>query len=67
MEMNIKQDAVWVGTAGGTFFPTLGLIRIEDIIITIILASIGAVVSFLLSCLLNLFLKPRFGKKKRKK
>ena len=65
--MDFKPAQIWLGTAGGTFLSSLNLIRFEDLIVTVLLATIGALVSFLMSCLLNSFLKPKKGKFKKKK
>lgn len=65
--MDIKHGQIWLGTAGGTVLSSLSLIRAEDILLTVILATIGAVVSFLISYILNLFLKPKIGKFKKNK
>ncbi len=65
--MEINYSHIWMGTACGTFLSSLSIIHIEDILITAILASIGAVISFLMSCFLNLFLKPKLGRFKRNK
>jgi hypothetical protein len=51
-----------IGTAGGTFLSLVPNLNSEDVAKTIILASIGAIVSFTLS----LFLKS-LQKKKHKK
>ena len=45
------------GTAGGTFLSVLPNLSSEDIFKTVILAAIGAIVSFLLSLVLKLFIK----------
>lgn len=45
------------GTAGGTFLSVLPNLSSEDVFKTVILASIGAIVSFLLSLVLKLFIK----------
>jgi mannitol-specific phosphotransferase system IIBC component len=42
-----------MGTAGGTFLSMAPNINSEDIVKTIILASIGAIVSFMISLLLK--------------
>jgi len=65
--METNYTSIWMGTVSGTFLSSLSLIRIEDILITALLASIGAVISFVLSCFLNLFLKPKLGKFKKKR
>jgi len=65
--MDIKHGQIWLGTAGGTFLSSLSVIQAKDILLTVVLASIGAVVSFLMSCILNHFLKPKLGKFKKNK
>ena len=45
------------GTAGGTFLSVLPNLSSEDIFKTVILAAIGAIVCFLLSLVLKLFIK----------
>ena len=46
-----------VGTAGGTFLSILPNLHSEDIVKTVLLATIGAVVSFILSLALKSILK----------
>jgi hypothetical protein len=46
-----------IGTAGGTFLSILPNLHSEDILKTIILATIGAIVSFSISLLLKFFIK----------
>ena len=46
-----------IGTAGGTFLSVVPNLHSEDVLKTIILAALGAVVSFLISLLLKLFIK----------
>ncbi|MBI9040197.1 hypothetical protein [Lutibacter sp.] len=41
------------GIVGGTFLSTIFNITFNDIVFTIIMAGIGAVVSFFVSCLLR--------------
>ena len=65
--MDVNHFHIWMGTAGGTLLSSLSLIQTEDIVITAILASIGAVISFLMSCMLNLLLKPKEGRIKKNK
>jgi mannitol-specific phosphotransferase system IIBC component len=48
-----------MGTAGGTFLSVLPNIHSEDIAKTIILASVGAIVSFTISLLLKSLQKKR--------
>ena len=45
------------GTAGGIFLSVLPNLNSEDVFKTVILAAIGAIVSFLLSLVLKLFIK----------
>jgi hypothetical protein len=49
------------GTAGGTLLTILGNIKSEDLIKTVILAAIGAVVSFSVTLFLKFLIK-RFKK-----
>ncbi|GGA72810.1 hypothetical protein GCM10008015_11870 [Flavobacterium palustre] len=42
-----------MGTAGGTFLSIVPNIQSEDIVKTVILATVGAVVSFMISLLLK--------------
>jgi hypothetical protein len=46
-----------IGTAGGTFLSVLPNLHSEDVLKTIILASLGAVVSFSISLILKYFIK----------
>jgi hypothetical protein len=46
-----------IGTAGGTFLSVVPNLHSEDILKTILLASIGAIVSFALSMALKFFIK----------
>lgn len=46
-----------MGTAGGTFLSIVPNINSDDIVKTIILASVGAIVSFTISLLLKNFNK----------
>jgi len=64
--MNFKIDSIWMGTASGTFLSTLGYIKLEDVLITSILAIIGALISFIISCFLNIYLKPKLKKRKKR-
>jgi uncharacterized membrane protein YdjX (TVP38/TMEM64 family) len=48
-----------VGTVGGTFLSTAALLNSGDILKTIVLASIGAAVSFFVSLLLKCIIKKR--------
>jgi len=42
-----------MGTAGGTFLSIVPNIQSEDIVKTVVLATVGAVVSFMISLLLK--------------
>jgi hypothetical protein len=46
-----------IGTAGGTFLSVVPNLHSEDILKTVLLASIGAIVSFALSMALKFFIK----------
>jgi hypothetical protein len=46
-----------IGTAGGTFLSVLPNLHSEDILKTVILATLGAIVSFIISLLLKFFIK----------
>lgn len=46
-----------IGTAGGTFLSVLPNLHSEDVLKTVLLAAIGAVVSFLLSLILKFIVK----------
>jgi hypothetical protein len=46
-----------MGTAGGTFLSIVPNLHSEDILRTVLLASIGAIVSFGISMLLKFFIK----------
>jgi hypothetical protein len=46
-----------MGTAGGTFLSIAPNLQSEDILKTVLLASIGAIVSFIISMLLKFFIK----------
>ncbi|HEX3025120.1 MAG TPA: hypothetical protein VHP12_07905 [Chitinophagaceae bacterium] len=45
------------GTAGGTLLTIIINIKSEDVLKTMVLAAVGAVISFTVSLLLKLFLK----------
>ncbi|AIG31046.1 hypothetical protein IA01_11525 [Flavobacterium psychrophilum] len=55
--MTQSSDSTVVGTAGGTFLSILPNLHSEDVLKTIILATLGAIVSFLISLLLKFFIK----------
>jgi hypothetical protein len=46
-----------IGTAGGTFLSVVPNLHSEDVLKTVLLASIGAIVSFVLSMALKFFIK----------
>jgi hypothetical protein len=46
-----------IGTAGGTFLSVVPNLHSEDVLKTVLLASIGAIVSFALSMALKFFIK----------
>lgn len=46
-----------IGTAGGTFLSVIPNLHSEDILKTVLLASIGAIVSFILSMALKFLIK----------
>jgi hypothetical protein len=46
-----------IGTAGGTFLSVLPNLHSEDLLKTVILAALGAIVSFIISMLLKYLIK----------
>ena len=53
------------GIVGGTFLSTIFNISLHDVVFTVVMAVIGAVVSFFVSCLLRkLFYKKSILKRK---
>ncbi len=46
-----------MGTAGGTFLSVLPNLHSEDVLKTIVLATLGAIVSFTISLVLKLLIK----------
>lgn len=46
-----------MGTAGGTFLSVVPNLQSEDVLKTVLLAAIGAIVSFGISMLLKFFIK----------
>nr|WP_315146838.1 hypothetical protein [uncultured Flavobacterium sp.] len=50
-------DHTLMGTAGGTFLSVLPNLHSEDVLKTIILAALGAIVSFVISMLLKYLIK----------
>lgn len=69
--MNYKEFPIAMGTASGTFLSTFATMNVEDLFISALLAIVGAVISFVMSCILNLYIKPKLDQfqkgKKRKK
>jgi len=55
----MKKAELSIGTASGTLLSTLPLISSQEVIKTIILAAIGATVSFLVTVILR-----RYGRKR---
>ena len=56
MSMSSNNDTA-IGTIGGTFLSILPNIESDDIVKTIVLAAVGAVVSFTVSMLLKVISK----------
>ena len=52
-----SSNSALVGTAGGTFLSVLPNIHSVDILKTVILATIGAIVSFTISLLLKILIR----------
>lgn len=52
-----QSNSTVIGTAGGTFLSVLPNLHSEDVLKTIILATLGAIVSFLISLLLKFFIR----------
>jgi hypothetical protein len=52
-----SSNSALVGTAGGTFLSVLPNIHSVDILKTVILATIGAIVSFTISLLLKFLIR----------
>jgi hypothetical protein len=46
-----------MGTAGGTFLSVLPNLHSEDVLKTVVLASVGAIVSFIISLALKYLIK----------
>ncbi|UPQ78276.1 hypothetical protein M0M57_11670 [Flavobacterium azooxidireducens] len=51
--MNSQTNSTLVGTVGGTFLSMVPNLNSEDLIRTVILATVGAIVSFSISVLLK--------------
>jgi len=52
-----QSNSTAIGTAGGTFLSVIPNLQSEDIFKTIILATVGAIVSFLISLILKFIIK----------
>jgi hypothetical protein len=65
MSLHFPHSNLTVGVLGGTFFSSLVNIGTQDYIATIVLAILGAVVSFIASVVMKILLKSI--KKQRKK
>ena len=52
-----SSNSALVGTAGGTFLSILPNLHSEDVIKTVILATLGAIVSFTISVLLKFLIR----------
>jgi len=55
--LEAQTNPTLVGTAGGTFLSIVPNILSEDVVRTVILAAVGAVVSFTISLLLKYIIK----------
>jgi hypothetical protein len=55
--MQAQSNPTLVGTAGGTFLSIVPNILSEDVVKTVILATVGAIVSFTISLLLKCLIK----------
>jgi predicted RND superfamily exporter protein len=68
--MNYRELPIAMGTTIGTFLSTFAALKVEDIFVSALLAIMGAILSFLMSCILKVYIKPKlehFQKKKKKK
>jgi hypothetical protein len=52
-----SSNPILIGTASGTFLSVLPNLHSEDVMRTVVLAAIGAVVSFVLSMVLKFIVK----------
>ena len=64
--MNYKEFPIAMGTASGTFLSSFAAFNVEDIFISTFLAILGAVISFMMSCILNLYVKPKLRQFRKK-
>lgn len=52
-----SSNTTLIGTAGGTFLSVVPNLHSEDVLKTVLLATIGAIVSFAISMALKFFIK----------
>lgn len=52
-----SSNPILIGTASGTFLSVLPNLHSEDVLKTVVLAAIGAIVSFVLSMVLKFIVK----------
>ncbi|SEB01597.1 hypothetical protein SAMN05443667_11565 [Flavobacterium gillisiae] len=52
-----SSNSALVGTAGGTFLSILPNLQSEDVVKTVILATLGAIVSFTISIILKFLIR----------
>jgi hypothetical protein len=52
-----SSNSALVGTAGGTFLSVLPNLQSEDVVKTVILATLGAIVSFTISIILKFLIR----------
>jgi len=57
--MTHHNNTTLVGTVGGTFLSIVPNLHSDDLIKTILLATVGAVISFTISLLLKILLKKK--------
>ena len=55
--MQTQSNPTIIGTASGTFLSIVPNLNSDDVIKTVVLATIGAIVSFIISVLLKYFSK----------
>jgi hypothetical protein len=54
-----SSNPILIGTASGTFLSVLPNLHSEDVLKTVVLAAIGAIVSFILSMIFKFIVKKR--------
>ena len=52
-----SSNSALVGTAGGTFLSVIPNLQSEDVVKTVILATLGAIVSFTISIILKFLIR----------